>query len=476
MKKNRFFLLMLMVIVLCFVSSTVISTVSLYRVLQKHALKNGEIIAAGIYNDINSRLLEPVIVANTLASDHFLIELLENEEKMDAEEISREMDEYTTSYMKNFSYKTVFVASEKTKAYYTYDGFYKIMDVENDEDDVWYQKFVDSGKKYTVMLGGDEEYPDLWLIYIDVRIEDKEGNLLGVCGVSMELEEIQKQIAKYEKQYGIDILFTDAQGNIQVGSGDAKKYASFLQKLPEKIIKEDDHDDYAYEKEPESKNYTITKYMEKFDWYMVIHNLDTYAYINNYVLISANVVVFLLCLLLLGISLHVIAKRDRGLFNSAYTDELTGLYNRRAYEEGLDRIRKDVPSEKRIVVAIFDVNGLKEVNDKLGHASGDEMLRGAASTIRSVYGSYGKCYRTGGDEFVVILEEPVEKLSVLNESFEKAAEKWHGKQVAELNISYGVALSEEVCSIDEQIILADQRMYFAKKAYYQRIGKDRRNY
>lgn len=439
MKKNRFFLLMLMVIVLCFVSSTVISTVSLYQVLQKHALKNGEIIAAGIYNDINSRLLEPVIVANTLASDHFLIELLENEEKMDAEEISREMDEYTTLYMKNFSYKTVFVASEKTKAYYTYDGFYKIMDVENDEDDVWYQKFVDSGKKYTVMLGGDEEYPDLWLIYIDVRIEDKEGNL-------------------------------------QVGSGDAKKYASFLQKLPEKIIKEDDHDGYAYEKEPESKNYTITKYMKKFDWYMVIHNLDTYAYINNYVLISANVVVFLLCLLLLGISLHVIAKRDRGLFNSAYTDELTGLYNRRAYEEGLDRIRKDVPSEKMIVVAIFDVNGLKEVNDKLGHASGDELLRGAASTIRSVYGSYGKCYRTGGDEFVVILEEPVEKLSVLNESFEKAAEKWHGKQVAELNISYGAALSEEVCSIDEQIILADQRMYFAKKAYYQKIGKDRRNY
>ena len=44
MKKNRFFLLMLMVIVLCFVSSTVISTVSLYQVLQKHALKNGEFI------------------------------------------------------------------------------------------------------------------------------------------------------------------------------------------------------------------------------------------------------------------------------------------------------------------------------------------------------------------------------------------------------------------------------------------------
>ena len=476
MKKNRFLLLMVMVIVLCFVSSTAISTVFLYQVLQKHALKNSEIIAAGIYNDINSRLLEPVIVANTLASDNFLIELLEKEEEIDAEEISREMDEYTTSYMKNFSYRTVFVASEKTKAYYTYDGFYKIMDVENDEDDAWYQEFVDSGKKYTVMLGGDEEYPDLWLIYIDVRIEDEEGNFLGVCGVSMELQEIQKQIAKYEKQYDIDILFTDAQGNIQAGSGDAKKYASFLQKLPEKIIEEGDHEDYVYEKDTKSKNYTITKYMKKFDWYMVIHNLDTYAYINNYILILANVVVFLLCLLLVVVSLHIIAKRDRGLFDSAYRDELTGIYNRRAYEESLNRIRKEVPSEKTIVVTIFDVNGLKEVNDNCGHTAGDELLKGAASTIQSVYGSYGKCYRTGGDEFVAILEEPIEKLSVLKENFEEMIAKWYGKQVSELNISYGTALSEEVCSIDEQIILADQRMYLDKKAYYQRTGKDRRKY
>lgn len=476
MKKNRFLLLMIIAIVFCFISSTMVSTVLLYQVLQKHALKNSEIIAAGIYNDINSRLLEPVIVANTLASDNFLIELLENEEEIDASEVSREMDEYTSLYMKDFSYRTVFVASEKTKAYYTYDGFYKIMDVENDEDDAWYQEFVDSGKKYTVMLGGDEEYSDLWLIYIDVRIEDEEGNLLGVCGVSMELQEIQKQIAKYEKQYDIDILFTDSQGNIQAGSGDAKKYASFLQKLPDKISQEGDYESYVYEKDKESKKYTITKYMEKFDWYMVIHNLDPYAYINNYVLILANLVVFLLCLLFVLVSLRVIAKRDRGLFDSAYRDELTGLYNRRAYEESLERIRKEMSDEKNIIVAIFDVNGLKEVNDNSGHTAGDELLKGAASTIQNVYGSYGKCYRTGGDEFVAILEEPVEKLSVLKENFEEMIAKWHGKQVTELNISYGTALSEEVGSIDEQVVLADQRMYLDKKAYYQREGKDRRKY
>lgn len=464
---------MIMVIILCFVSSTVVSTLSLYDVLQKHALKNSEIVATGIYNDINSRLLEPVIVANTIASDHFLIELLENEENTDADQISREMDGYTSLYMKDFSYRTVFVASEKSKAYYTYDGFYKFMDVENDEDDAWYREFVDSGKKYNVMLGGDEEYPDLWLIYIDVRIEDSDGNLLGVCGVSMELHEIQKQIAKYEKQYDIDILFTDAQGNIQAGSGDAKKYASFLEKLPERIANEGNQKSYVYEKDTKEGRYTVTKYMEKFDWYMVIHNLNTYAYIDSNTLIIGNLVVFVCCLLFVLASLRVIAKRDKGLFNSAYRDELTGLYNRRAYEESLNQIRKG--SWEYVAVAVFDVNSLKEINDKIGHTAGDELLKGAASIIKKVYGDYGKCYRTGGDEFVAILKRPIENTKILEKTFEHAVAKWHGKQVLELSVSYGIACSEQgEFSIDALISLADKRMYLNKQAYYCQTGKERR--
>ena len=466
---------MIIVIVLCFVSSTLVSTLSLYDVLQKHALKNSEIVATGIYNDINSRLLEPVIVANTIASDHFLIELLKNEENTDADEISREMDSYTSLYMKNFSYRTVFVASEQSKAYYTYDGFYKIMDVENDEDDVWYQEFVDSGMKYSVMLGGDEEYPDLWLIYIDVRVEDSDGNLLGVCGVSMELQEIQKQIAKYEKQYDIDILFTDAQGNIQAGSGDAKKYASFLEKLPERIANEGNQKSYVYEKDAKEGRYTVTKYMEKFDWYMVIHNLNTSAYINSNTLIIGNLVVFVCCLLFVLASLRVIAKRDKGLFDFAYRDELTGLYNRRAYEESLNQIRKEKGSSEYIAVAVFDVNSLKEINDKIGHTAGDELLKGASSIIERVYGHYGKCYRTGGDEFVAILEQPIENIITLEETFESIVAKWHGKQVTELSISYGIAFSEQKdFSIDALISLADKRMYINKQTYYNRTGKERR--
>ena len=273
------------------------------------------------------------------------------------------------------------------------------------------------------------------------------------------------QDEKYRDLALSGIVFTKAETCMIYGDNTDPDLVSVINKSIGSLSSQDEENIIRQYSINLQKSFSIWEFMEKYRYQIVC------------------ILIFLVALTILVIvnNRHRTQMQVEAAAQEAYrcrmeTDELTGLYNRRAYEEGLDRIRKDVPSEKRIVVAIFDVNGLKEVNDKLGHASGDEMLRGAASTIRSVYGSYGKCYRTGGDEFVVILEEPVEKLSVLNESFEKAAEKWHGKQVAELNISYGAALSEEVCSIDEQIILADQRMYFAKKAYYQRIGKDRRNY
>ncbi|MBR5705734.1 MAG: diguanylate cyclase, partial [Deltaproteobacteria bacterium] len=59
------------------------------------------------------------------------------------------------------------------------------------------------------------------------------------------------------------------------------------------------------------------------------------------------------------------------------------------------------PPEDLAVFSI-DVNGLKTVNDSLGHDAGDELIRGAADCISAAFGQTGKCYRTGGDEFVVL--------------------------------------------------------------------------
>jgi diguanylate cyclase (GGDEF)-like protein len=215
--------------------------------------------------------------------------------------------------------------------------------------------------------------------------------------------------------------------------------------------------------------------MEYLDWYMVIRDINPYHFTADYLLIGLNIIVFVIFMVIAGICLRHISERAGSLFADSYTDMLTGLYNRRAYDDHVNRLRNQTSLED-IIIAVLDVNSLKQVNDSLGHAAGDELITGSASLIRETFAPFGKCYRTGGDEFVAILEKPVSDISELTTRFDQSMADWHGKYVDHIAISYGIArASDQPCTIDELILLADEQMYRRKKAYYQTAENDRRN-
>jgi len=85
----------------------------------------------------------------------------------------------------------------------------------------------------------------------------------------------------------------------------------------------------------------------------------------------------------------------------SYHDQLTGLYNRRFYEEELKRL--DTERNLPMSIVMGDVNGLKLANDSFGHAFGDEILKKVADVMRAGCHDYGIVARFGGDEFVIIL-------------------------------------------------------------------------
>lgn len=168
-------------------------------------------------------------------------------------------------------------------------------------------------------------------------------------------------------------------------------------------------------------------------------------------------------------------KNEEILVQKTILDELTGLYNRRAYEEDILKYSES-PVGKDFVYASIDVNGLKMVNDKIGHAAGDELIKGAADCMVKVFGSYGKVYRTGGDEFVSIFFAGEEQLESIKNEIESITEKWSGELVSSLSLSVGYVPKRE---FEEETILdiakiADKRMYQAKSAYYSKKGIDRR--
>ena len=93
-------------------------------------------------------------------------------------------------------------------------------------------------------------------------------------------------------------------------------------------------------------------------------------------------------------------KEDENLYLS-YHDVLTGIYNRRFYEEEIKRL--DTKRNLPISIIIGDVNGLKLVNDAFGHDKGDELLQKAATVIQSACRTDDIVARWGGDEFVILL-------------------------------------------------------------------------
>ena len=116
-------------------------------------------------------------------------------------------------------------------------------------------------------------------------------------------------------------------------------------------------------------------------------------------------------------------RREEHLIRISMTDELTRLYNRRCYEEDIAKYREE-PLEDDFVLISIDVNGLKTANDNLGHAAGDELIKGAADCLASTVGNRGKAYRTGGDEFLVIIR--TDKPDELCDKIRKKTAEWHG--------------------------------------------------
>ncbi len=147
----------------------------------------------------------------------------------------------------------------------------------------------------------------------------------------------------------------------------------------------------------------------------------------------------------------------------SFHDALTGLYNRNFFEEEMQRLQ-DLRSTP-IGIIVCDLNGLKLVNDTLGHESGDEMLVTAAGLLRENFRSSDIAARIGGDEFAVLLagidqetiQDLVQRLRDAVEAYNRLEPKIH------LTLSIGHAVSDRD-SADLQVLFreADNRMYREK--------------
>ena len=169
-------------------------------------------------------------------------------------------------------------------------------------------------------------------------------------------------------------------------------------------------------------------------------------------------------------------------FDDNFKTQLSDAVNSDDTEKKLKELEVNAKtSDSRYAILSLDLNFLKHTNDTYGHEKGDELIRSFADVLTNVFGMYGSVMRTGGDEFVVILEDIAEEQvkKLLAQMLDELEEKNKTESEIKLSTAYGYAMSDEtvlkqdfseelkikVVDINPRTIyrIADDRMYENKR-------------
>ena len=161
-------------------------------------------------------------------------------------------------------------------------------------------------------------------------------------------------------------------------------------------------------------------------------------------------------------------RESNGIISELEMDALTGFKTRKAYYKDIEAIEQDSAKSMQPVGVVFtDINGLKMINDRLGHEAGDERIATVATTVSAVFPD-AKKYRFGGDEFVILSFDETEE--AFNDRLKQLAALWEDDYSAAI----GSVWLEHAKDLDQNIAVADKRMYQDKSRYYENKLRERR--
>lgn len=323
------------------------------------------------------------------------------------------------------------------------------------------------------VLDGQGSNPRI-AIGLPVTIDDGSTGLL-IALWSARTNPLQDYVAAEEQNQDFAVYVTDAAGRVVAGP-DSRELGQILPASSVRAALQDEAAAGVLESDIDGvRHVTVHAPVGSTGWTsMTIQDADAFegALVRSSLLAQGTVVALLL---IAGSGLVVLhRKRESALETVALRDELTGLYNRRGWytlaEHELERARRHGSSR---VLLFIDLDGLKQVNDVLGHREGDRAIAAAAAVLTSSSRSADVVGRLGGDEFVLLLGEDGQADLARQRLVEAlSAHNLRSDAGFELRLSIGaeVWFPDQACTLDELVRRADAEMYIDKTS-----RPDRRN-
>ncbi|MEC8230737.1 MAG: sensor domain-containing diguanylate cyclase [Pseudomonadota bacterium] len=177
-----------------------------------------------------------------------------------------------------------------------------------------------------------------------------------------------------------------------------------------------------------------------------------------------------------AIIFHAIEFSKDELYYKATHDSLTGIGNRaKHYDDLRQRLELAKKNNSKFSLVLFDMDGLKSINDTYGHSAGDEAIKTFANLLSQTYKSQGLVARLGGDEFAAIFPSVVSKeqaQNIISELFRQLARSWDWQgQTLQLQSSAGYAIfPDDGQTVSTLMEVADTNMYRQKREKHKSEG------
>ena len=470
--KNRLITILIILLLFTFTYTSLIS----YNVTKTSINSNIKssilpLISDNILSDIQQELLEPINNSSLMANDEFLINWVVAGEKNPSEIVR-----YLKRIIDKYSYFSSFFVSENTSNYYYYDGVLKQISP-SDPHDIWYYNFRNSGREYALDVDTDQATQGTLTIFINHRLEDNQGNFLGVVGIGIKLASVADTLASYHDRYGPEVYMIDADGLIQVHANTSLVEKVNIKDLEgigsqaDKILANKTGTN-IYEFTSQKRDLVISsRYFPDFNWFLIVEEdqTDSMASARETLIvnIAIGLLVTLLVIFLVGITVNLFHNRLESL---ATTDNLTGLNNRRKFKELFARENSLAKRFGEGLTLLFlDVDNFKSINDEFGHTAGDQYLKDVSAVLLGNIREIDIAARWGGDEFLVLLHRPTDAQTVqVAERLRAAIGQIQIAGATKKNghtVSIGIASSVGgTLSMTELVEQADQAMFQAKQA------------
>ncbi|MUM77092.1 diguanylate cyclase [Pseudodesulfovibrio sp. F-1] len=457
-------LLALSVILLASFTATSVINYTVTRDSIREELINSSLPLTGknIYSEIHSAMMRPILVSSSMANDTFLKSWVTDGER-DPLDIVRYLEELRGKH----GFLTAFFVSASSDKYYYNRGILKRISP-RDSHDVWYYAFVGTGKEYDLVVDTNQAEDNRLTIFINFRVEDAQGRLLGVTGVGVSMDNAITLLEDARQAYGRNVFLTDQDGLVQVHTDRTRIQRMYITETPGIAavaagILEPHENARSFEYDHDGDHILVSaRYLPEFEWHLIVEQDEGAALAsarNNLIRtlsvgLGASLLIISLCVVTVN---HFQARLER----MAKTDPLTGAANRRALTKRFDLARyRAARHTMPFSVIVIDLDEFKAINDTLGHIEGDRVLKAVASAIARTLRPTDLLVRWGGDEFLILMDGAAEEAEVVAERVRAAMPAApSGKPIS---FSCGIAQFRDGDDLNSLTQRADEAMYKAK--------------